>query len=157
MKNKYGFTLIELLAVIAIIAIIAVIATPNIVNMVDNGKKNSFISDGKTMISLAIYKNKLEKYQDLFTTLDNCKIISAKNAGFEETKDPDGNTYNLDSSKIKICQVTENNVTSLKYYVKTISLGAKARGIKGETTDDYYVLEENLTNKYVKELETNIQ
>ena len=39
--NKKGFTLIELIAVVVIMSIIAIIATPNIINMIDKGKKES--------------------------------------------------------------------------------------------------------------------
>lgn len=68
--NKNGFTLIELLAVISILAIIAVIATPNIVNMVDNGKKQQFVADASDFASKALYKYKFEKYDNLFVTSD---------------------------------------------------------------------------------------
>ena len=51
--NKKGFTLIELLAVISILAIIAVIATPNIVTLVDNSKKQEFVTDAISFTSKA--------------------------------------------------------------------------------------------------------
>ena len=43
MKNRKGFTLVELLAVIAILAVILLLIVPNIVDMFNNGKKDSFI------------------------------------------------------------------------------------------------------------------
>ena len=43
--NKKGFTLIELLAVIVILAIIMVIAVPQILNVIENSRKNDFYHD----------------------------------------------------------------------------------------------------------------
>ena len=50
MKNK-GFTLVELLAVIAILAILVIIALPNVLKMFNDAKKNSFITETKTIYS----------------------------------------------------------------------------------------------------------
>ncbi len=50
MKNK-GFTLVELLAVIAILAILVIIALPNVLKMFNDAKKNSFLTEAKTLYS----------------------------------------------------------------------------------------------------------
>ena len=50
MKKK-GFTLIELLAVIAILAILVIIALPNVLKMFNDAKKNSFLTEAKTVYS----------------------------------------------------------------------------------------------------------
>ena len=50
MKNK-GFTLVELLAVIAILAILVIIALPNVLKMFNDSKKNSFLTETKTIYS----------------------------------------------------------------------------------------------------------
>ena len=50
MKNK-GFTLVELLAVIAILAILVIIAIPNVLKMFNDSKKNSFLTEAKTIYS----------------------------------------------------------------------------------------------------------
>ncbi|MDD6652976.1 MAG: DUF6273 domain-containing protein [Clostridium sp.] len=50
MKNK-GFTLVELLAVIAILAILVIIALPNVLKMFNESKKNSFLTEAKTVYS----------------------------------------------------------------------------------------------------------
>ena len=50
MKNK-GFTLVELLAVIAILAILVIIALPNVLKMFNDSKKNSFLTEAKTVYS----------------------------------------------------------------------------------------------------------
>ena len=43
--NKKGFTLVELLAVIAILAILVIIALPNVLQMFNDSKKNSFMTE----------------------------------------------------------------------------------------------------------------
>ena len=50
MKNK-GFTLVELLAVIAILAILVIIALPNVLKMFNDDKKDSFLTEAKTVYS----------------------------------------------------------------------------------------------------------
>ena len=50
MKNK-GFTLVELLAVIAILAVLVIIALPNVLKMFNDSKKNSFLTEAKTLYS----------------------------------------------------------------------------------------------------------
>ena len=49
MKNNKGFTLVELLAVIAILAILVIIALPNVLKMFNDAKKNSFLTEAKTV------------------------------------------------------------------------------------------------------------
>ena len=49
--NKKGFTLVELLAVIAILAILVIIALPNVLKMFNDAKKNSFLTETKTVYS----------------------------------------------------------------------------------------------------------
>ncbi len=44
MKKK-GFTLVELLAVIAILAILVIIALPNVIDLFNDAKKNSFANE----------------------------------------------------------------------------------------------------------------
>ena len=48
MKNK-GFTLVELLAVIAILAILVIIALPNVLKMFNQAKKDTFLTEAKTI------------------------------------------------------------------------------------------------------------
>ena len=56
MKKK-GFTLVELLAVIAILAILVIIALPNVINMFNNARKNSFLTEAKS-----VFKESANKY-----------------------------------------------------------------------------------------------
>lgn len=137
MNNK-GFTLVELIAVVVIMGIIAIIATPNIVRMVDNGKKDKFIADAKTLISKTKYQIKLEKYEDNFVVDGNCKIITAEKLGVDLGEDPDGNGYDLNESKVKRCIDASGNQI---YYVKTVTnpsvIGDKFRGVYDDTNGGY--------------------
>ena len=52
MKNK-GFTLVELLAVIAILAILIIIALPNILEMFNKAKEDTFITEARSVMRAA--------------------------------------------------------------------------------------------------------
>ena len=54
---KKGFTLVELLAVIAILAILIIIALPNILEMFNNAKRDSFVTEARS-----IYKSAQQNY-----------------------------------------------------------------------------------------------
>lgn len=51
--NKKGFTLVELLAVIAILAILVIIALPNVLQMFNDSKKNSFVNEVREVFKTA--------------------------------------------------------------------------------------------------------
>ena len=53
MNNKRGFTLIELLAVIIVIAIIITITIPNVIETMNNSKKQALITFAKKAITEA--------------------------------------------------------------------------------------------------------
>lgn len=153
--NKKGFTLIELLAVISILAIIAVIATPNIVTLVDNSKKQEFVTDAISFTSKAVYKYKFEKYEDLFTVKDNCKIITLRNTGIEAKTDPDGNNYDVDSSIIKICEegdLAKEKVTYIFLKSTTAETDKRVRGIFDNNSSDKTVKVDSLGTKDVLDL-----
>ena len=48
MKKK-GFTLVELLAVIAILAILVIMAVPNVINLFNDAKLRTFISETESL------------------------------------------------------------------------------------------------------------
>lgn len=137
--NKKGFTLVELIAVIAIIGIIALIATPNVVRLIDEGRKDKFIADAQEMISKAKYMIKLDKYKDNFTDESGCKVASYMDLGLNFKDDPDGNIYKYQGTKVKMCIEDNRNV----YYVKTMSSGNNARGIS-DPSNNGWVKEECL-------------
>ena len=74
MKNNRGFTLVELLAVIAILAILVIIALPNVLKMFNDAKKNSFLTEAKT-----VYGEAGKKYiSDSITSPSNNEHIYCK-------------------------------------------------------------------------------
>lgn len=115
--NKKGFTLIELIAVVVIMSIIAIIATPNIVNMIDKGKKEQYITDTKEFISKATYMYKQDKYRNdtnYFTKQDNSyKITLNKIEGIkqEDYTDPYGYKYNKTGSYITFKEPSETTTS----------------------------------------------
>ncbi len=128
--NKKGFTLVELLAVVTILAILLLIVAPNVIGLFERNKKEKFVSDAKSLITLAKYKSGLEKYTSIFTIAENgCRIATATGLDFNEIYDPDGNQYNFDECQVMIC-VINNKET---FYVKMYSTkdGATTRKIEG--------------------------
>ena len=53
MKSKNGFTLVELLAVIAILAILVIIALPNVLDMFNQAKMGTFVTEAQTILKTA--------------------------------------------------------------------------------------------------------
>ena len=43
--NRKGFTLVELLAVIVILAVLALVAMPNVTKLMENSRKNAFVTE----------------------------------------------------------------------------------------------------------------
>lgn len=125
MKNK-GFTLVELLAVLIILSLILFIVAPNVLKMIERGKKQRFLADAEEMISIAKYKSKLDKYQSLFVNSGgDCYVISMSDLGFEKTEDADGNEYDQSHSSVKYCLENSRQV----FYVTLISTGAGGNGM----------------------------
>ena len=98
MKNK-GFTLVELLAVIAILAILVIIALPNVLKMFNQAKKDTFLTEAKT-----IYKEISKKY--ISETMKGNKISIVSN---------DNNKLELESNDLKY-KVKLNNDGSIKKF-----------------------------------------
>ncbi len=103
MKDKKGFTLIELIAVVVILSILAIIATPNIVNMIDSGKKEQYVADAKDFIAKATYMYKQkdqERYQGKFSN-NTIKLGDIEGINDSDLTDPYGYTYDKENSIIK--------------------------------------------------------
>ena len=98
MKNK-GFTLVELLAVIAILAILVIIALPNVLKMFNQAKKDTFLTEAKT-----IYKEISKKYISETMRGNKISIISNTN-----------NKLDLESNNLKY-KVKLNNDGSIKKF-----------------------------------------
>lgn len=59
--KKEGFSLVELLAVIAIMAILVLIAMPNVMEMYNQAKKQSFLNEAKVLFKEAVVVYVAEK------------------------------------------------------------------------------------------------
>ncbi len=108
MKKK-GFTLVELLAVIAILAILVIIALPNVLKMYNNAKKNTFLTEAKT-----VYSEVSKKYISESMKGNKLSYIS----GDDNTK------LDMTGNNLKYCIKLDNNgkITAMKvgndnYYI----------------------------------------
>ena len=97
--NKKGFTLVELLAVIAILALLVIIALPNVLKMFNQAKKDTFLTEAKT-----IYKEISKKY--ISETMKGNKISIISNTN---------NKLDLESNDLKY-KVKLNNDGSIKKF-----------------------------------------
>lgn len=89
-KNK-GFTLIELLAVVVILAVIALIAVPQVLNVIDNSKKESF----RNSVSGIIRAVQQHYANDLEYKLDENGLSYIIENGILYLYDIDGNRTNI--------------------------------------------------------------
>ena len=120
MKNK-GFTLVELLAVIAILALLVIIALPNVLKMFNQAKKDTFLTEAKT-----IYKEISKKY--ISETMRGNKISIVSN---------DNNKLELESNDLKY-KVKLNNDGSIKKFEvsnENYCISGKFNNLSELTTD----------------------
>ena len=120
MKHK-GFTLVELLAVIAILALLVIIALPNVLKMFNQAKKDTFLTEAKT-----IYKEISKKY--ISETMRGNKINNISNTN---------NKLDLESNNLKY-NVKLNNDGSIKEFEVsngTYCLSGKFNNLSDLTTD----------------------
>ena len=124
MKKK-GFTLVELLAVIAILAILVIIALPNVIKLFNNAKKNTFLTEVKSLYNEASSKyitesmkgNKLSE----INSSDSSKLDLNGDIVYKIKLDSNGKvvsvavkkgkyciTTNKDSSKVTISDIKED-------------------------------------------------
>ena len=114
--NKKGFTLIELLGVIVILSIIMLIAIPNVMSVLDKGKKDSYIADAKKIITQAEYAIRNSSVDKPSST--DIYIITLGYLGTNDVeKDPDGNSYSLTNSYVAV--VRKDGY--LEYYVNLVA------------------------------------
>ncbi len=145
MRNK-GFTLVELIATLTIISIISLIAIPSVNKAIVSSQDEVYVSDAKIMISNARYYYSLkDKYDNLFTINSNCYVISLSKMKVTIYEASNGK-YDSDNTLVKIC--LEND--AINYYVKTKYIKSnQTKGIYDKDSDDGYVLEKDLSKKYV--------
>lgn len=133
--NKKGFTLIELLAVIVILAIILIIAIPSVTGLIDDAKKDSFLSTARMMKSSARLYSSTEESVVLPSEANHAIVITAAELDMDNMgNDPDGNAYDTANSYIAI--VYNGTTKTLDYYVTLVSSGDDSRGIYMEKVDD---------------------
>ena len=120
MKKK-GFTLVELLAVIAILALLVIIALPNVLKMFNQAKKDTFLTEAKT-----VYKEISKKYISETMRGNKINIISNTNNKLDlESNDLKYNIKLKDDGSIKKFQVSNG----------TYCLSGKFNNLSELTTD----------------------
>lgn len=115
MKNRKGFTLIELIAVVVIMAIIALLATPNIISLLEKGKKEQFVADAKEFVSKATYMYKSEKFNSVRTDDEwagGIDITVIKGVTNDDLTGPWGGDY---SGNVSI-----TTISGIRYYFITL-------------------------------------
>ena len=120
MKNK-GFTLVELLAVIAILALLVIIALPNVLKMFNQAKKDTFLTEAKT-----VYKEISKKY--ISETMKGNKISIISN---------DNNKLELESNDLKYKVKLKNDGSIKKFEVSNgnYCISGKFNNLSELTTD----------------------
>ena len=120
MKNK-GFTLVEFLAVIAILALLVIIALPNVLKMFNQAKKDTFLTEAKT-----IYKEISKKY--ISETMRGNKINIISN---------DNNKLELESNDLKYKVKLKNDGSIKKFEVSNgnYCISGKFNNLSDLTTD----------------------
>ena len=155
MKNK-GFTLVELLAVIAILALLVIIALPNVLKMFNQAKKDTFLTEAKTIykeiskkyISEAMKGNKISNISN-----DNNKLELESNALKYNVKlNDDGSIKKFEVSNGTYCLSGEFNNLSDLTTDKIIEGKCKKTSPKNFSTDDWETIidaiGEGNTSKY---------
>ena len=114
--NRKGFTLIELLGVIVILSIVMVIAVPNVMSVLEKGKKDSYLADAKKLITQTEYAIRNSDV-DKPSSTDIYKVTLGYLGTNDVEKDPDGNSYSLTDSYVVI--VRKDGY--LEYYVNLVA------------------------------------
>ncbi len=101
MKSKKGFTLVELLAVIAILAILVILALPNVINMFNQARKQTFVIEAKK-----IYTEAGKKFVSSSISGKSVKVINSE----------DDSKLDMTGKKLQYCIILDNSgkVTSMK-------------------------------------------
>ena len=125
--NKKGFTLVELLAVIAILAILVIIALPNVLKMFNDAKKNSFITETKT-----IYSEVSKKYISESMKGNKLTYVSSE----------DNTKLNMTGRDLQYCVLlnSDGSVKSMKVsngeYIAELPSGKKITDLKNADLKD---------------------
>ncbi len=151
-----GFTLIEMIATISILAILALITVPNVVGVAEKSKNKTYLEDAKRMVALAEYKvNSNSKYNPTINTAIciNLKDLGKENFATDKGKAPNGGTYELDKSYVRVTKEYISSGTTIKYAVQLVeNKNNKYFGIQSTTKKDLYI---NGTNQIKKNQNDN--
>ena len=117
MKRK-GFTLVELLAVIAILAILVIIALPNVIKLFNNAKKNTFLTEVKSLynsasakyISESLKGNKLSE----INSNDSSKLDLNGNLVYKIKLDSNGKIKSVAAKKGDYCIITNKESSEIE-------------------------------------------
>ena len=154
LKKKNGFTLIELIAVVVIMGIIALIATPNIVSMIDRGKREDYLADANEFISKATYMFKQEKYRNDTNVFNGNKILLKDIENVDDLNDPYGGTYDNTASYVSFSETSSNGIIVRTASIYLYSYDEDKSICHQIGTSGSPIEEDKLTIDSVKESET---
>ena len=154
LKKKNGFTLIELIAVVVIMGIIALIATPNIVSMIDRGKREDYLADANEFISKATYMFKQEKYRNDTNVFNGNKILLKDIENINDLNDPYGGVYDDDVSYVSFSQTSSGGILVRTASIYLYSCDEDKSICHQIGTSGSPIEEDKLTTDSVKEVET---
>ena len=154
LKKKNGFTLIELIAVVVIMGIIALIATPNIVSMIDRGKREDYLADANEFISKATYMYKQEKYKNDTNVFNGNKILLKDIENINDLNDPYGGTYDNTVSYVSFSETSSNRIIVRTASIYLYSCNEDKSICHRIGTSGSPIEEDKLTIDLVKEVET---
>lgn len=154
LKKKNGFTLIELIAVVVIMGIIALIATPNIVSMIDRGKREDYLADANEFISKATYMFKQEKYRNDTNVFNGNKILLKDIENVDDLNDPYGGAYDDDVSYVSFSQTSSGDIIVRTASIYLYSCDEDKSICHQIGTSGSPIEEDKLTTDSVKEVET---
>ena len=154
LKKKNGFTLIELIAVVVIMGIIALIATPNIVSMIDRGKREDYLADANEFISKATYMFKQEKYRNDTNVFNGNKILLKDIENINDLNDPYGGTYDNTVSYVSFSETSSNGIIVRTASIYLYSCDEDKSICHQIGTSGSPIEEDKLTIDSVKESET---